>query len=208
MIPADAARAVRPGPRHDARSGPVSSLVPGLRTGLVAALAPMLTACSGGASLSSDDGAGGAAGAGGWIDAQMALPASLVSPYTRANSNGSNPQARHEAWWNNALYGEDQLRQRVAFAPSQLFVVSDVDFALANAQYGVADYYDMLAAGAFGNYRELLEDVALHPVMGVYLSMVLNERADEARRGGEAECIRSVRRCRRPAPRSYRRRRR
>ena len=115
-----------------------------------------------------------------WIDAQMALPASLVSPYTRANSNGSNPEARHEAWWNNALAGDDQLRQRVAFALSQLFVVSDVDAALANAQYGIADYYDMLAGSAFGNYRELLEDVALHPVMGVYLSMVLNERADEA----------------------------
>ena len=113
-----------------------------------------------------------------WIDAQMSLPASLVSPYTRAESNGSNPEARHEAWWDNALYGEDQLRQRVAFALSQLFVVSDVDYALANAQYGVADYYDMLARNAFGNYRELLEDVALHPVMGVYLSMVLNERAD------------------------------
>ena len=118
--------------------------------------------------------------AGGWIDAQMALPASRVSPYARANSNGSNPEARHEAWWNNALAGEDQLRQRVAFALSQLFVVSDVDVALANAQYGVADYYDMLADQAFGNYRKLLEDVTLHPVMGVYLSMVLNERADEA----------------------------
>ena len=250
MIPAAAARAARPGPRHDARSGPVSGLAPGLRAGLAAVLALSLAACSGGASLAPDDGAGGAVSggsagggpgagagldanlaeapeglptgdvpstvaasrldpadveaarmlmqasfgptmdsiaeyrtypdAGSWIDAQMALPASLVSPYTRANSNGSNPQARHEAWWNNALYGEDQLRQRVAFALSQLFVVSDVDFALANAQYGVADYYDMLAGSAFGNYRELLEDVALHPVMGVYLSMVLNERADEA----------------------------
>ena len=254
MIPVAAARAARPGsrpgPGHDARSGPV----PSLRVGLAATIALLLAACSGGASLSPDDGAGGAGGGGAvsggsaggsgagagldanlaeapeglptgdvpstlaasrldpadveasrmlmqatfgptmdsiaeyrsfpdassWIDAQMALPASLASPYTRANSNGSNPQARHEAWWNNALYGEDQLRQRVAFALSQLFVVSDVDFALANAQYGVADYYDMLAVSAFGNYRELLEDVALHPVMGVYLSMVLNEKADEA----------------------------
>ena len=113
-----------------------------------------------------------------WIDAQMALPASLVSPYTRANSNGSNPTARHEAWWNNALDEPDQLRQRMAFALSQLFVVSDVDSALANSQYGIADYYDMLATDAFGNYRELLGKVALHPVMGVYLSMVVNEKAN------------------------------
>jgi len=100
-----------------------------------------------------------------WIDAQMALPVSRISAYTRANSNGSNRAARHEAWW---------------FALSQIFVVSDIDYALANAQYGMADYYDMLAANAFGNYRDLLEQVTLHPVMGVYLSMVRNERANPA----------------------------
>jgi len=113
-----------------------------------------------------------------WIDEQMALPASLTLPYTRANSNGSDNAARHQIWWNNALNGEDQLRQRVTFALSQIFVVSDLDFALSNAQYGVSDYYDMLSRNAFGNYRTLLEDVTLHPVMGVYLSMVRNEKAN------------------------------
>ncbi len=115
-----------------------------------------------------------------WIDWQMQLPASLTEPYTRENSNGSHPAARHEIWWQNALNREDQLRQRVAFALSQIFVVSDIDYALANQQYGMSNYYDMLAGHAFGNYRELLEDVALHPVMGVYLSMVRNERANPA----------------------------
>lgn len=117
---------------------------------------------------------------GAWIDAQMSLPVSRISAYTRANSNGSNTAARHEAWWNNALSQPDQLRQRVAFALSQIFVVSDIDYALANAQYGMADYYDMLSENAFGNYRDLLEQVALHPVMGVYLSMVRNEQANPA----------------------------
>lgn len=116
----------------------------------------------------------------GWIDQQMSLPLSLTKPYTQANSNGSNPEARHDIWWTNAISGSDQLRQRVAFALSQIFVVSDVDSALANAQYSVSDYYDMLAGHAFGNYRELLEDVTLHPVMGVYLSMVRNEKANPA----------------------------
>lgn len=115
-----------------------------------------------------------------WIDEQMALPASITEPYTRANSNGSLITARHEAWWNNVLDNEDQLRQRVAFALSQIFVVSDLDYALANNQYGMANYYDMISQHAFGNYRELLEAVTLHPVMGVYLSMVRNERANEA----------------------------
>lgn len=113
-----------------------------------------------------------------WIDWQISLPASLTEPYTRENSNGSNRAARHEAWWNNALSQPDQLRQRVAFALSQLFVVSDVDYLLANNQYGMANYYDMLSRNAFGNYRALLGEVTLHPVMGTYLSMVRNERAD------------------------------
>ena len=117
-----------------------------------------------------------------WVDDQMAKPVSLTLPWTRANSNGSNRAARHHAWWIAAIEGEDQLRQRVAFALSEIFVVSDVDYALSNSQYGMADYRDLLARHAFGNYRELLEAVTLHPVMGIWLSMVRNEKADPARR--------------------------
>lgn len=116
----------------------------------------------------------------GWLEQQFTLPASEISTYTQANSNGSNRAARHQAWWNNALSGQDQLRQRVAFALSQLFVISDRDFVLANRQYGVASYYDMLSQNAFGNYRELLEQVTLHPVMGVYLTHARSERANPA----------------------------
>lgn len=115
-----------------------------------------------------------------WIDEQMALPVSLTEPYTRANSNNSGTAERHEIWWNNVLDQPDQLRQRVAFALSQLFVTSDQDFLLANNQFGMASYYDMLSINAFGNYRDVLENVTLHPVMGVYLSMVRNEQADVA----------------------------
>lgn len=113
-----------------------------------------------------------------WLDEQYALPASLTLPYTLENSNGSRREPRHDIWWLNALSAPDQLRQRVAYALSQIFVVSDQDFALGNAQYGMSDYYDMLIRNAFGNYRDLLEDVTLHPVMGVYLSMVRNEKAN------------------------------
>ena len=115
-----------------------------------------------------------------WIDEQLSLPASVTEPYTLANSNGSSTKERHEIWWDNVLDQPDQLRQRVTFALSQLFVVSDLDYLLANAQYGMSNYYDMLSRNAFGNYRSLLEEVTLHPVMGVYLSMVRNEKADEA----------------------------
>ena len=115
-----------------------------------------------------------------WIDEQMALPISLTEPYTRANSNGSSTIERHEGWFNNALNEPDQLRQRVAFALSQIFVVSDLDYLLSNNQWGMSNYFDMLSRNAFGNYRQLLEDVSLHPVMGVYLSMVRNEKANPA----------------------------
>lgn len=116
-----------------------------------------------------------------WIERQMSLPISEISPYVQINSNGSSPEARHEIWWQNAIHGEDQLRQRVAYALSQIFVLSDIDYVLANNQYSISDYYDMLAKNAFGNYRELLGQVTLHPAMGVYLSMLRNEKADSAR---------------------------
>ncbi len=115
-----------------------------------------------------------------WIDWQMSVPVSTTKDYTQEFSNGSLRSPRHHGWWNNVMDEDDQLRQRMAFALSQLFVISDVDYALGNAQYGVTDYYDMLARGAFGNFRALLEEVTLHPAMGVYLSMVRNEKANPA----------------------------
>ena len=84
-------------------------------------------------------------------------------------------------WWANAIDGADQLRQRVAFALSEILVVSDRPLSLQRSQFGMADYYDTLIRHGFGNYRELLESVSLHPVMGLYLSHVQNEKADPER---------------------------
>lgn len=116
-----------------------------------------------------------------WIDRQFALPVSLTEPHVRAIGNGSNSSHRHHIWWTNVMEGPDQLRQRLAFAWSQIFVVSDRDYTLSNSQYGICNYYDMLATLADANFRTLLERVTLHPVMGIYLSMLRNERADPAR---------------------------
>ena len=116
-----------------------------------------------------------------WIDQQLDLPISETEPYVMANSNGSSRVERHDIWWRNTMEEPDQLRQRLAYAWSQIFVVSDRDYVLSNSQYGIANYYDMLARSAVGNFRTLLEQVTLHPVMGIYLSMVRNERADPAR---------------------------
>jgi uncharacterized protein (DUF1800 family) len=121
-----------------------------------------------------------------WIDGEIAKPASTLRPYVETAyttlSAGTNfnlvqlNAPRVEKWFENALVGEDQLRQRVAFALSQIMVVSQVG-ALQNLGFATADFYDMLVRNAFGNFRVLLEDVTLHPAMGVYLSMLGNQRA-------------------------------
>ena len=79
------------------------------------------------------------------------------------------------------MEGPDPLRQRVALALSELFVVSDNFGAVGDNPVGLANYYDMLLDNSFGNYRDLLRDVSLHPIMGVYLSHLRNERTDPAR---------------------------
>lgn len=116
-----------------------------------------------------------------WIDDQFAESTSRTLPYTQENSNNSHAYARHQIWWNNATFGADQLRQRVAFALSELFVVSDIDYALSNQQYAITQFYDLLAEHADGNFADLLRIVTLHPVMGTYLGHLRNEPADPAR---------------------------
>ncbi|HYE21810.1 MAG TPA: DUF1800 family protein [Tepidisphaeraceae bacterium] len=85
-----------------------------------------------------------------------------------------------ETWWRIALTSDDQLRQRVAMALSEIFVVSRVDEAIDNQIIGLASYHDMLAGHAFGNFRTLLKDVTLHPIMGQYLNMRGNVRQTSA----------------------------
>ena len=119
-----------------------------------------------------------AAGLEGWIDAQLALPVNPQTPrYKAVANNGSHRGPRHEIWWQDAIDAEDQLRQRVAFALSELFVVADTGYTLGNAQEGMVAYYDLLLSGAFGSYRDLLEDVTLSPVMGIWLSMLQNAKS-------------------------------
>ena len=85
---------------------------------------------------------------------------------------------RHDTWWQISVRGEDQLRQRVAFALSQFFVISEVSDNVGYSQQAISDYYDTLAVHGLGNYRTLLEEVTLHPLMGRYLGMLQNEKAD------------------------------
>lgn len=81
--------------------------------------------------------------------------------------------------WETFAYGDDQLRQRLAFALSQIFVISEISDTLFNNARGVTAYHDILANHAFGNYRDLIEAVTLNPLMGEYLSMIRNEKANQ-----------------------------
>ena len=82
-------------------------------------------------------------------------------------------------FFQNALHQPDQLRQRVAFALGQIFVVSA---RKNNRAYAMARYQQMLLDNAFGNFRQLLADVTLSPMMGQYLDMANNAKPD-AKRG-------------------------
>jgi uncharacterized protein (DUF1800 family) len=74
----------------------------------------------------------------------------------------------------NALYGGDQLRQRVAFALHQILVVSGVEVTQPS---WMTPYLQVLDRDAFGNYRQLLYDITLNAAMGNYLDMNGNTRA-------------------------------
>lgn len=115
-----------------------------------------------------------------WIDSQLSAPATpthVSIARMRESSSGGRHSFNH-SFWEKALTSPDQLRQRMAFALSQIFVVSFQDNCASATGLGMNSYYDMLTAHAFGTYRELLEAVSRHPIMGCYLSHLKNQRAD------------------------------
>ena len=107
-----------------------------------------------------------------YIDANSAVgcPTGSAATCGRDNYTAFPLQVRFFA---NAVSGGDQLRQRVAFALSQIFVISSIDI---RPTYGMRAYQQMLVDNAFANYRVLLEKVTLNPGMGDYLDMVNNDK--------------------------------
>jgi hypothetical protein len=80
-------------------------------------------------------------------------------------------------FYTNALYGEDQLRQRVAFALHQIIVVNGVDIGQGYPSR-FTPYLQVLDRDAFGNFRQLLYDITLNAAMGNYLDMANNTKAN------------------------------
>lgn len=116
-----------------------------------------------------------------WIDEQfrMHLQSTHLQTVTATAiaraATSPNPLDVNYSWWTHALKDPAQLRQRVAFALSEIFVIST---SSVDRGQMAASYLDMLTDKADGNYRDLLEAVALHPAMGQYLSHLANRKED------------------------------
>ena len=115
-----------------------------------------------------------------WIDEQLdpaKTPVTLIKPHVMSIPiDNLEYHERRNYWMWKAVTAKDQLRMRMGFALSEIFVVSDRDYNKEN--HGrISDYQDTLSQGAFGSYRQLLEKVTLHPSMALYLSHMANQKA-------------------------------
>ncbi len=114
-----------------------------------------------------------------WLNEQFNAPTTSHVAYldTARQTEMLYMNQAMEAFWTKALTGDDQLRQRVAFALSEILVVS-ADSELAGDPYAISGYIDTLQANAFGNFRQTLKNVTLNPAMGAYLDVLKNDRED------------------------------
>ncbi|MEO1041091.1 MAG: DUF1800 family protein [Pseudomonadota bacterium] len=124
-----------------------------------------------------------------WFLAELAKPASLHLETVQDYAETFEPLADDItptqiggttfSFWRNAINADDQLRQRMAFALSQILVVSNFSGdILADVPEAIGYYQDVLTRNALGNYRDLLEDVTYSPAMAEYLTYLGNRRAD------------------------------
>ncbi|HIP03242.1 MAG TPA: DUF1800 domain-containing protein [Campylobacterales bacterium] len=134
-----------------------------------------------------------------WIEAQYSQKPSYHLEWAKTHSKGigtvgdlkDNPEdwrkysdglgsLQRDAWWDIAVFGNDQLRQRVAFALSEIMVISRFG-SLVNQPDARISYYDVLIKNAFGNFETLLQEVTYHPAMGKYLTYLGNAKTDPAK---------------------------
>ena len=135
-----------------------------------------------------------------WLNEQFAAPQSLLTPGVeqalivntqpacasgdvKCNAamfleNNQGQDYPENAFWQQSLTAPDQLRQRVAYSLHEMLVISMTSTGVMNMPRGAAHYYDTLAADAFGNFRQLLQDVTLNPMMGQWLAMQGNDKGN------------------------------
>jgi len=132
-----------------------------------------------------------------WLNDQFTRPVGRLQPFVEwAEANESALQiyndTKQDAWWGRAMglpklspdatatQLPDPLRQRIGYCLSQIFVISDRMEDIGVAPVGMSNFYDLLLTHTFGNFRDLLRDVSLHPCMGMYLSCLGNQKANPA----------------------------
>lgn len=124
-----------------------------------------------------------------WVEAQLNIP----TPYTLLNKAqeyhqfakdesgnpdyGSSARMWDYSWWQYHMTSNDYLRHRVAMALSEIVVISDKS-SFDNNPFALSDYYDILLQNAFGNYRDILQQITYHASMGVYLTFLNNPKTD------------------------------
>ena len=111
------------------------------------------------------------------------LQSQFSQPPSYYDSNpGATIQGAQRDFFNKAMYGPDQLRQRVAFALSEIWVIAAPKI---NDGTAIAAYMNVLLQDAFTNYTLIMRDVTLNPGMGHYLDMVNNDKAANGRSANE-----------------------
>lgn len=142
-------------------------------------------------------------GMSGWIESQFTIPktgygvwpyADTSAPASCSNDGNSASAASmcardtyslfqlQRLFFQNAISGPDQLRQRVAWALSETLVISG---EVLNMAYSYAGYQHMLLDNAFGNYETILTRMTLSPAMGDYLDMVNNGKPSTGQQANE-----------------------
>ena len=131
-----------------------------------------------------------------WLESQFQQPAGYLLPYIQhlfqkqAELDEQYPDSdliggplsfHMHAWWTQVMTSPDLVRQRVAMALSEIFVVSSNVEIIGESPYVVSQYYDTLIKHSFGNFRDLLKDISLNPAMAIYLSHLNNEKANPER---------------------------
>ena len=114
-----------------------------------------------------------------WLAWQFSLNSSELpdQPIVLGGGQNLDPIPVQRAFFQNTVTGEDQLRQRVAFALSEIWVVG---WQQIREVYAIPPYWRIFRDNAFANYRDILEAVTLNPAMGSYLNMANNNKGNPA----------------------------
>jgi uncharacterized protein (DUF1800 family) len=116
-----------------------------------------------------------------WFSSQLTAAVSTYADqgqYNAAGNSNTNLAPVQVQFFQNALNGPDQLRQRVAFALSEIWVISELEVNNASA---FPPLMRIFQNDAFGNYEQLMKDVTLNAGMGNFLNMVNNDKANPAK---------------------------